>query len=252
MTHLTNRSTKKHFCNYKLHTKSQIHASNRFSAKEDNQAIKIKFKDYNHGMEVPFAFYADFECSIGQYYDDVEEDSEMSYTIKQNRHKPNGLSYYVKCFDDSLYSPPSVTYSAKSDDEDVALTFLTMIEDDRKIYEMFEMNPKPLVMTHDDTLKYEKTNTCHICQERIHDKSDRDHCHLTGKFRGAAHTNCYLKYKVPTFVPVLFHNLSGNDAHLFIKKLEHISNECLDFSIIHSTEEKYLSFSEKIVVDKEK
>jgi hypothetical protein len=65
----------------------------------------VKFKNYNHGMEVPFVVYADFECSIGQYYDDVEEDSEKSYTIKQNHHKPNGFSYYIKCFDDSLYFP---------------------------------------------------------------------------------------------------------------------------------------------------
>jgi hypothetical protein len=214
----------------------------------------VKCRNYNHSMEVPFAICADFECSIGQYNDDVEEDTEKSYTIKQNQRKPNGFSYFIKYFDYSLYYSTPVTCSAKSDDEDVGLTFLTMIKDGQKmIYEKFEKNPKPLVMTPADTLKYEMSNTCHIRQGHIHDKSDKvkDHCHLTGMFRGAAHTNCNLKYKVPTFLPVLFHNLSGYDAHLFIKKMGRTKNECRDVSIIGSTEEKYISFSEKIVVDKE-
>jgi len=47
----------------------------------------------------------------------------------------------------------------------------------------------------------------------------RDHCHLSGKFRGAAHNKCNLNYKLPKFYPVVFHNLSGYDSHLFIKKL---------------------------------
>ena len=46
-----------------------------------------------------------------------------------------------------------------------------------------------------------------------------DHCHLTGKYRGAAHNICNLKYVIPKFVPVVIHNLSGYDSHLFIKNL---------------------------------
>jgi len=47
-----------------------------------------------------------------------------------------------------------------------------------------------------------------------------DHCHLTGKFRGAAHTKCNRNYKIPNFIPLFFHNLSGYDSHLFINKLK--------------------------------
>ena len=47
----------------------------------------------------------------------------------------------------------------------------------------------------------------------------RDHCYFTGKFRGAAHNLCNLKYRRPKFTPVLFHNLSGYDALFFIKNL---------------------------------
>ena len=54
------------------------------------------------------------------------------------------------------------------------------------------------------------------------DKKVRDHCHFTGKFRGAAHNKCNLQFKKPTFTPVIFHNLSGYDAHLFEKILERV------------------------------
>jgi len=74
-----------------------------------------------------------------------------------------------------------------------------------------------------------------------------DHCHLTGKFRGAAHTKCNRNYKIPNFIPVFFHNLSGYDNHLSIKKLK--TNNGGDINCIHKAEENYISLSKKIIVD---
>ena len=65
-------------------------------------------------------------------------------------------------------------------------------------------------------------------------------------YRGAAHQECNLKYKEPNFIPVVFHNLSGYDAHLFIKQLGVTSG---DINCIANTEEKYISFTKKILVD---
>ena len=70
--------------------------------------------------------------------------------------------------------------------------------------------------------------------------------HLSGKFRGAAHEVCKLKYKVPKFFPVTFHNLSGCDSHLFIKPLG--NNE--DISCTPNNEENYISFTKHVIVDK--
>ena len=39
------------------------------------------------------------------------------------------------------------------------------------------------------------------------------------KFRGAAHSGCKLRYKVPKEIPVVFHNGSTYDYHFIIKKL---------------------------------
>ena len=45
------------------------------------------------------------------------------------------------------------------------------------------------------------------------------HCHYTGKYRGAAHSICYLRFNVPSEIPVVFHNGSNYDYHFIIKEL---------------------------------
>ena len=94
---------------------------------------------------------------------------------------------------------------------------------------------------------------CHICEQKFfRDKETnqihkvRDHCHFTGEYRDAAHNECNLECKKPLILPAIFHNLRGYDSHLFIKQLAKVSG---DLSCIPSTEEKYISFSKKIVVD---
>ena len=76
-------------------------------------------------------------------------------------------------------------------------------------------------------------------------KKVRDHCHFTGRYRGAAHNLCNLKYRKPNFTPVVFHNLSGYDSHLFIKNLGFSVG---DIDCIPNNEEKYISFTKKIQV----
>jgi hypothetical protein len=71
----------------------------------------------------------------------------------------------------------------------------------------------------------------------------RDHCHLSGKYRGAAHNKCNIDYKIPKFIPVVFHNLSGYDAHFCIIKLGG------KIVCIATNGEKYISFSKEVIVD---
>ena len=70
-----------------------------------------------------------------------------------------------------------------------------------------------------DKLVYDNSTLYDICNEEFDKDGVRDHCHLSGKFRGADHEVCDLKYKVLKKFPVVFHNLSGYDSHLFIKTL---------------------------------
>ena len=121
------------------------------------------------------------------------------------------------------------------------------------IYQKYYSNPKTIIFTAEDQKDFQSATICHICEQDLNiDKETgqilkiRDHCHFTGEYRGAAHNQCNLKCKKPLILPVLFHNLQGYDSHLFIKQLANVSG---DLSCIPSTEEKYISFSKKIVVD---
>ena len=75
----------------------------------------------------------------------------------------------------------------------------------------------------------------------------RHHCHLSGKFGGAVHEVCNLKYKVPTFLPVVFQNLSGYDSQIFIKTLGNTEG---DISCIPNNEVNYISFTKQVIVEK--
>ena len=97
-----------------------------------------------------------------------------------------------------------------------------------------------------DKLVYDNCTLCHICNEELGNEKVRDHYHLSGKFRGAAHEVCNLKHKVPKFFPVVFHNLSGYDSHLFINTL---GNSEGDISCIPDNEENYISFTKQVIVD---
>ena len=71
----------------------------------------------------------------------------------------------------------------------------------------------------------------------------RDHCHLTGKNRGPAHSICDINVtqKQSKFVPFIFHNSSKYDCHRFYKKLVDKKNDKVKFDIIPKTNEEYIS-----------
>ena len=102
------------------------------------------------------------------------------------------------------------------------------------------------VMDNDDWCNYYKKSNCAICKDLLTGETVRDHDHLTGEFRGAAHSQCNLQYQLPKFVPVIFHNLSGYDSHLFIKQLGKTQG---NINCIPNNEEKYISFSKTIELD---
>ena len=101
-------------------------------------------------------------------------------------------------------------------------------------------------------MSYKKPKKCHICKKEFCtnennenefklNKKVRDHCHYTGKFRGAAHNICNLRYKVPKEIPIVFHNGSTYDYHFIIKKLaEEFKGE---FECLGENTEKYITFS---------
>ena len=104
-----------------------------------------------------------------------------------------------------------------------------------------------MVMTMHVKLVYYNSTLCLICNEELGKDGVNDHRHLSGKFRGAAHQVCNLKYRVPIFFPVVFHNLSGDGSHLFTKTF---GNSEGDIYCIRNNEENYISFTKQVIVDK--
>ena len=76
-----------------------------------------------------------------------------------------------------------------------------------------------MIMTHADQAAFAAATQCHICQLPFNDavpgdKRVRDHDHITGKFRGAAHSKCNLQYRKQYKLPIFFHNFRAYDSHL--------------------------------------
>ena len=115
-------------------------------------------------------------------------------------------------------------------------------------YEKKEM----ISLTKKEAKNHNKQKVCHICRKGFNtDDSNKkyhkvkDHCHYTGKYRGAAHDICNLRYKIPNESPVVFHNGSTYYYHFIIKELEEefeVDFECLG----ENNSKKYITFSVSI------
>ena len=161
---------------------------------------------------------------------------DLSSTTKINQHIPSGYSIYTKCSFDK--SNNKLSYYRG---EDYMKRFCKDLKDHAtKIIDFKKKLMIPLTKEEEDN--YNKENICYICIIYFNnDDKVRDHCHFTGKYRGAAHNLCILRYKIPKNIPVNFHNGSTCDYHFIIKELvrEFAGNiECLG-----ENTEKYITFS---------
>ena len=146
-----------------------------------------------------------------------QNNPENSYTEKKAKHKPSGYAWCSICsFDDTknkryFYRGKDCIEKFCKDLKELGTEIIN--------FEEKEMIP----LTNKEIKSYEKQKVCHICKKEFCDdknkKKVRDHCHYTGRFRGAAHSVCNLRYKVPKETPIVFHNGSAYDYHFIIKKL---------------------------------
>ena len=221
----------------------------------NNETIKIEmpekgsfivFMHHNRLIKIPFVVYTDFEA-FTEEISSCEPNQDKSFTQQYQRHRPSGFCYKIVCFD-KRYNPKPVLYRAKDENEDIGQKFIEMLEEDiKRIYKEFDFSKKMIPLTKEERCEYEKATVCWICQKEFDEsqKKVRDHCHFTGKYRGATHVKCNLQFKKPKFTPVFFHNLSGYDSHLFVKNLGKTEG---NIKCIPNNEEKYISFSKDIVV----
>ena len=203
----------------------------------------IKFNSFLNSERAPFAVYADFE-SIVKPLDSCDPDPTRSYTKKYQKHEPISFVYYIKSFNESVYPSTKRTYIKENpEDPDPVDVFINWLEEDVKI--ISELGNRKMIISKEEEEQFKQASNCWICGKllNIQDRV-RDHCHFTGRYRGAAHNICNLKYSKPNNISVFFHNLTGYDSHLFIKKLN-VTAGAID--CIPNNEENYISFSKTII-----
>ena len=157
---------------------------------------------------------------------------------KYQDHIPCSFAHKVVCIDDRFIKPILVYR-----DENAAYEFIKVILKEYKycrkvIKKHFKKN---LIMSEKEEHLLQQSNSCWICKRLIDndDEKVRDHCHVTGKFRGAAHWNCNINFQLTKEVPVIFHNLRGYGSHLIFNELDKFDAK---ISVIPNGLEKYMAF----------
>ena len=213
---------------------------------KNNNIIK-----YNHGeksMKLPFVIYVDLECLLEKVSTCINNPNESS-TTKINKHSPSGYSIFTHCsFDESKNK---LNYYRGKDCMKKFSKGLRTHATKIINYEKKKMIP----LTTEENIYHNKQKICYICKKEFNNndtagpsslerkKNDkiRDHCHYTGKYRGAAHNICNLRYKVPKEIPIVFRNGSIYDYHFIIKEL--VKEFEGNFDCLGENTKKYITFS---------
>ena len=98
-----------------------------------------------------------------------------------------------------------------------------------------------MIISKKEQFDFENAKSCHICNKEYNNKDVplRDHCHVTGKYRGSAHTKCNLSYRLTNKIYVIFHNLRGYYSHLIMQQIGKFNK---DINVIPNNMEKYMAF----------
>ena len=259
MFNQTKHEHRKHFCMHCIvlteHKNNCISINGEQAIKMPEKGDKVYFKNHHKQLSVPFVIYADFEA-ITEKVDSCQPNNDKSYTEAYQNHKDCGYGYKVVCCYDDKYSKQVQIYRG----ENAVYKFMeNMLEEvnwcKSKMKKHFN---KPLKMIKENETDFQKAAKCHICDIKYTNKDVRvrDHCHITGKYRGSAHRDCNLKLQIKPEtikIPVIFHNLRGYDSHFIMQQIGEIAKEHtyinkkgekveMNINSIPNNMEKYMAF----------
>eukprot|EP00795_Rhopilema_esculentum_P004826 gene4826-21150_t len=180
---------------------------------EDNE---LKFQNFKNKMILPFIIYADFECIL--------KDISNGSAIYQE-HVPISYAFYIESID-TKWSHTVEMYTG----EDCIQQFLSKMDYfNWKIREIFKKTVPMAELTDEQLKSYNEATNCYCCITSFNMNDAnlckvKDHCHITGQYRGAACSHCNLNNlniiaKTHT-IPIVFHNLKGYDMHHILQNLD--------------------------------
>ena len=164
---------------------------------------KLTFQNHHKQFPAPFVIYADFEA-LTTKIEGPELDPSVSNIQRTQLHETCSYCYVVVRCDGKTETP--VEYRGP----DAAEHFLGAIQVEERRIKNVLANPEVMRMTPEDRRAHDtvsRAGVCHICEKPFVGTTDsvRDHCHITGKYRGAAHNACNLKLRLnpkTTTIPV--------------------------------------------------
>lgn len=251
---ISKNSNKKYFCDRCLnhfanHDRLTTHSTQ--CMQQNEHAIEmpteenriIRFKNFQNQLKVPFIVYADIETLL-KSPDASFCKSEAANTTAYQQHEAFSIGYFFKCMHDNTKS-----YYRSARGMDCIEWFVKQMYDIANTVTTILSEVVQMETTEENEIAFIIAGECHICGEKYIENEIpvRDHCHLTGKYRGSAHSRCNLNYQLSRNIPIVFHNLSNYDSHFLMRKLATVFDG--NISIIPINDQNYISFT-KTVVDR--
>ena len=208
----TNHKDRKHFCMACLQNFITKEILNNHRERclliNETQAVKyetgiIELKNFDKLIPTPFKMYADIEYLLKRININLSKHTKL-----YQKHVPNSIGAKLVCIEIEFTLPTKIFTGSNSIKEFIEWIFEQEMYCNQIISNLFN---KKLKMTIEDEDNYQISQDCWTCNEKIIKNKDkvRDHCHITGKHSGSAHSECNLKLKIPRKLPIIFHNLEG-------------------------------------------
>jgi hypothetical protein len=210
----------------------------------------LQFKSYRKQSRAPIVIYSDFE-SINAVCENTSG--------RKTEHKP--VSYRMRIQSDIPLDIPIHYDFVGMDAHKVFVK--TLMEIQPKLHQCIKFakekytDPKNMIITPQQKMEHDKCDICRFCNKEITQPDDgstlgtlfckvRDHCHFTGRYRGAAHASCNLLGQQPrkTEIPIVFHNMNY-DLRMILNAFTELGGDTVkndkDISVIASNSENYKS-----------
>ena len=261
MYNQTNHKERKHFCMYCLQCLSSkehlekhkvvcVEINGKQAVEMPSPGSTIEYQNYRKQLPAPFVIYADFEAITEKV---SEKAPQKSRTEQYQKHTACGYGYKVVCCYDDKFSKPIKVFRGKMAIHKFMEDMLAEVKYCQKVNRIHFT--KPIEMTDEDEKSFKRAKECHICKIPYitGNKRVRDHCHVTGKYRGSAHEYCNQNYSLTNKIPVVFHNLKGYDSHFIMQEIGNIVKKNAYFdkegkkhemsiNVIPCNMEKYMAF----------
>jgi hypothetical protein len=214
--------------------------------KKDGKANFIEFKNHSRNQFVPFSITADCEA-ITQIMEEAINMAIESKTKKYQHHKNASWGMVTTSITYPHLNKGMQIFKSQGEIrngefvEPVTYFVEELMSEVFRIMKILVDNV-PMKLTKQQEFDFQNAVNCHICEKKLGDDRVRDHDHVTGAFRAAAHNSCNINFNWRYFkLPVIFHNLKGYDSHFLIKECAKHYKKRMD--CVALTNEKYLSFS---------